>query len=602
MDNFGSKWGKEKESDFVDLGKNIAEKSGEVAAKINFVSHWIFWILIAFAAIGAVFAGFYFFNYFSASREISLVASGPHNVLTGVPFDLSVDFNNSSQKVLQNTKLSVFLPEGTIALGVNKEKRVFEKERGDINPDSGFSEKIKMLIFNGGESVKKFDISVSYDSSLGTAFEKKYSVEVSSREPAIKIDLAAPEKVLNNEEFETIIKYSNISEFDFSGVNLNFSLPNNFIVKSFNPAASAQAVSGNVLKIGDLKRNQNGELVITGKISGAIQPFFEITSGADALYDSQIFKVSEKTAKVNIAPSPLLMKIESDTVAGYVSPSNNIKFRITYLNNSDVSLADIVIKAKLSGGMFDFSKLRTNAAYSSRDNTLVWNAASNPELRLVESGGGGIIEFDIDAKQGYPIKRLSDKNFVLKVAGEISSPTVPYYVSADKTISFANWEAKVAGAVGIETKAYATNKSSLPPKADKPINFTVHWLIRNYATDIREVNVGAFLGPGVKLVGQPKSNIGAVPAYNDRTQEIRWAIDKIMATKGVISSPIEAIFQIELTPNANQIGDYPILIGETSISAIDEFVNANLANVAKGLTTRELSDAGFDSRSGEVIQ
>ena len=600
--NYGSNWNKEQK---FDSARNFIKRTDAPVAKISFISHRIFWALAVLAIIGVAASGFYFYDYFSASREISLSASVPNNILMGVPFDLAVDFDNGSKNILENVRLSVLLPEGTAALNVGKEKRVFEKEIGDIDPESGFSEKIKILVFSGGESVKKFNISVNYDSSLGVAFEKKQSAEISIREPAIKLDLVAPEKVLNNEEFETIIKYANISEFDFSGVKLNFNFPKDFIVKSFNPA-----INGNVLDIGNLNKNQKGEIAVVGKISGVNQTFFEINSSVESFYGSQVFKISEKTAKVNIAPSPLFLKIESDITSGYVLPNNNLRFRIAYLNNSDVGLGDVIIKAKLSGEMFDFSRLRTNASFNSRDNTLTWNAASDFGLRLIEPGGSGAVEFEISVKQSYPIKRLSDKNFVLKIAADISSPTVPYYVAADKTTGFANWEIKVAGAITLDSKIYfrdysalasgISNKGSLPPKANQPINFIIHWIVGNYSTDVREANVGAYLGSGVRLVGEAKSNINTIPVYNERTQEVSWFIDKIAATKGIINKPIEAVFQIELLPNANQIGQYPILIGDSSISTIDEFVNLQLTGAAEGVTTRDLSDIGFDSKNGEV--
>lgn len=614
--NYGSSWNKEQK---FDSAKNLGEKTEAPAEKISIISHRIFWGLVALAAIGVAASGFYLYNYFSASREISLIASAKENVLMGVPFELAVDFDNGSKKVLENAKLSVLLPEGTAALDIGKEKRNFEKEIGDIDLENGFSEKIKILVFSNGESVKKFNVSVSYTSALGTTFEKKQTVEVSVREPAIKLDLAVPEKVLNNEEFETIIKYSNISEFDFSGVRLNLNFPKNFIIKSSSPVISSLSMqAGNVLEIGDLKKNQKGEITVIGKISGASQTFFEINSNVESSYlpagqggGSQVFKISEKSAKVNIAPSPLFLKIESDAPADYVFPGSNLKFRVFYTNNSDVGLRDIVIKAKLNGEMFDFSQLRTNASFDSRDNTLAWNAASNPELHLIEPAGSGAVEFEISVKPSYPIRRLSDKNFVLKVAADISSPTVPYYVATDKTTGFANWEIKIAGAVALDSKIYfrdpsaltsgILNKGSLPPKADNPINFIVHWMVRNYSTDVKNAVVRAYLGSGVKLVGEAKSNISSVPIYNERTQEVSWFIDRIAATKGVVNKPIEAVFQIELLPNINQIGSYPVLMGDSLINAIDEFVNLQLTGTAKGVTTQGLSDIGFDSKNGEVI-
>ncbi len=600
---YESKWTDDQKTDFA---QNLG-KAGSSIAKINLLSHRIFWVLIALTTIGAAIAGFYLYDYFSTSREISLLLSSKDNVLLGVPFELTADFNNGSGNVLKGATLSLFLPEGAAVLGMEKDKRIFIKELGDIDSGKSLTEKIPLLIFNGPGAVKNFNVSISYSSSLGISFEKKQNVEILGGEPAIKLDIVAPEKVLNNEEFEMAINYSNISEYNFSNVKLNLDFPKNFILIN-----SVPEISGNILNIGDLAKNKQGETLIVGKVVGAEQSFFEINSNIESSYKGQVFKISEKTAKINIAPSPLFVKIESDVSGGYVFPNNNIRFKIAYFNNSDVGLSDAVVKAKLSGEMFDFSKLRTNGSFNSRDNTLTWNAASNPALRLIEPGGGGGVEFEIETKSGYPIKRLSDKNFILKVAAEISSPTVPYYVAADKTISLANWEAKIAGNVIIDSKAYFRDfsslasgipqKGSLPPKVNQPINFIIHWTIRNFATDIKDVNVGAYLGPGVRFIGELKSNVTSAPVYNERTQAVSWQIDKIAAAKGIVNNPVEAVFQIELLPNITQVGNYPEIIGDVSISAIDEFVNLRLSGVADSLTTGDLSDIGFDLRSGAVVQ
>ena len=122
-----------------------------------------------------------------------------------------------------------------------------------------------------------------------------------------------------------------------------------------------------------------------------------------------------------------------------------------------------------------------------------------------------------------------------------------------------------------------------------------------YSTDIKNAGVRAYLGSGVKLVGEAKSNINTVPVYNERTQEVSWFIDRIAATKGIINKPVEAVFQIELLPNTNQIGQYPMLIGDSLISAVDEFVNLQLTGSAKSVTTQGLSDIGLDSKNGEVV-
>ena len=100
-------------------------------------------------------------------------------------------------------------------LGDNSNKRVIIREIGAIESSSGFQNKIPILIFNDAPTVKNFNILVSYSSTLKTRFEKSQSVEVSVKEAGIKIDLVSPEKILNNEEFEIVANYANISNSIF---------------------------------------------------------------------------------------------------------------------------------------------------------------------------------------------------------------------------------------------------------------------------------------------------------------------------------------------------------------------------------------------------
>jgi len=178
----------------------------------------------------------------------------------------------------------------------------------------------------------------------------------------------------------------------------------------------------------------------------------------------------------------------------------------------------------------------------------------------------------------------------LKVGAEISSPTVPNYVASDQTIGLADLQTKVAGEIAINSQALFydsgsgfSNSGSFPPKVNLPTNFTIHWAVTNYSTDVSKVKIKAFLQSGVRWTNQVKSNINSIPTYNERTQEVIWLIDRIPATKGVVSNPVEAIFQVEATPNITQFKQQMPLLSATSIQASDEFANVGLQSSANAL-------------------
>ena len=578
---------------------------GGFISKISRISSLIFWILTPILVIFMGVSVFYIYQYFSADKEISLSVLAPQSVLRGAPFELSVDFNNSSKNLLERVELAVFLPEGTAVLGGDKNKRIFRKDMGNLASGEIFQEKISIMIFGEAEAVKNFNVSVSYSSSLSARFEKTEDLEITAKEAGVKLDLTAPEKILNNEEFEIYIDYANISEEDFSDIDINLDFPANFVLKESDPV-----LKDNSFEIDDLLKEKNGKIFIVGKIIGAEQSFFDIKARIEIKNSGQNYLISEKIASVYIAPSPLSLKILLNDGMNYISRSGDrLKYRIIYANNTDVSLTDAIIKAKLSGEMFDFTALKTNGAYDSKNNILIWNASAMPEFASLSPGATGAVEFEIGTKNEYPIKKISSKNFVLKVEADISSPTVPYYVAADKTIGLSSLETKVAGRIEIESLAYFNdsvsgfiNKGELPLKVNQPVNFTIHWRIKNYSTDVKDIKIQAFLEPGIKLIGEPKANIDSLPQYNERTGEIIWIVDKISATKGIIGKPIEAIFQIEAIPNITQIGKEVPLIGQTTITAFDEFVNFELNDSANSLDTKNLSDSGFDINKSKVVQ
>ena len=146
------------------------------------------------------------------------------------------------------------------------------------------------------------------------------------------------------------------------------------------------------------------------------------------------------------------------------------------------------------------------------------------------------------------------------------------------------------------------NSGNLPPQVGKATQYTVHWIITNYSTDISDVVVAAPLASGVSWTGQIKSNIDSVPLYDSQTNIVTWTIPRIVATKGVIGDPIEAIFQISATPNAAQLNQFEPLLGETNLSATDDFTDLAITSVAPALSTNLIYDPTVGQNGGRVTQ
>lgn len=565
----------------------IAIEKGEgekIIEKVGFYSKVVFWVLIAALLIGGGFTSYFLFQY-QKSRELNFDVFAPSKALIAKPFEISINLENKSESVLRDPKILVQLPEGAVSPDGEPGMKVIEQKIEDMNPGDLVKKSFRIIFTKDDQATEKINANFSYvPENLTTRFEKNQAVEIFVDQPAISMGLVNPQKVFNREIFEIGVNYQNISDFKFDKARLQLAYPNNFTFKE----SSVVPTSGkNIWDLGELVPGAQNNIVIKGSVQGADQSSSEIKSQLFVSINGQEYLINEKSASLGIASSPLSLSVSANNSAGYFAVANDlINYQIRYKNNTDVGLSDVILKVKLSGEMFDFASLKSSGFFDSINKIIVWNTANTQQFKTLNPGEEGTISFSIRTRPDYPIKRMFDKNFILKVAAEINSPTVPYNISSDKTVGLANLETKVSGKAEISASSVYVSGPA-PVKADQPTVYEIHWQIKNFSTDIKNIAVGSFLQSGVKWLDKSKSDIEAVPVYNDRTGEIIWAIDKILATKGVIGKPLEAVFEVEATPNITQIGQAFPFLSETSISATDDFTGMQIGAKTDFLKTPE---------------
>lgn len=571
----------------------------ELSEKVNLFGRWFFWIMVAGAVIVLGLGAFYFYQY-STSKDLALNLTAPSNVLSGAPFNVQVHFANNSGRPAQDAKLSMTLPEGVFSPD-DPSKRIIAQDVGDMAPGSSFDTQIPVVIYGQKDTFQRLELGISYyPPSVGpkVRFEKTATVDVDVTGPAIKLDLTPPPQgVLNGENFDIKLSYSNVSDlkFDHAQIEVNYP-PDYFIFKSASPAPT---LGNNIWSLDNFDKNASGTIDIQGSILAPMDRL-SFPIGAVIKTNSNII-VETPTTSINIASPPLSLWITINNQLSYISKTNDtLIYAISYKNNSSSSaLGDAVIKARLNSSMFDFSTLSSKGNFSSVDNSIIWNASNVPDLRSIAVGAGGTVDFTIRTKNSYPVRRLADKNFVLTVDAEITSPTVPPEVSleSDRTTALSHLEVKVAGQTVVQSQAFFTdpthtikNSGPLPPKVNKPTTYVVDWKVINYSTNVSNVQIKSTLPSGVRFTGNVKSNVPSSPVFNDRTSEVDWVIDHIVANKGIIGQPAEAVFQIEATPNITQAEQSMPLLNETDLTATDDFTSSTLVGSAPVVTTQLSND------------
>lgn len=535
--------------------------------------------VLALLTVGGV--GYYYISEFYKTKDLVFNAATVETVLIARPFEITVNVENRSQAVLREGRIVIALPDGVIAVSTETDRQTIEESVGDLGAGEMIEKTYAVVVVKDAESTKKLDVNFSYlPQNINTRFEREQTLEVRVGQPSITLDFTTPQSVFSTENFDIGIRYRNIADIDFKDMQVKLIVPEKVAIKS----ASIKADSGNATWISSVLKPQEEKVIaIKGAFEGANQDFFELKSQVVVMINGREYVIEEKAANLSIAPSPLSLEIVANNDPNYVTKAGDtILYALTYRNNTEVGLSDVIVKAKLKGEMFDIASVKSGGSYNSVTNTLSWNASANPELKLIGPGVEGRVEFTIQTKEAYPIKRLFDKNFTLQVQGEVNSPTVPYNVASDKTVGFAEHTTKVGG--NIEIIASIERVPGTPVlQVDKPSKYTVTWTIRNYATDMRDIKIGSSLQPGMVWTGVVKSSNGLVPTYNDRTGEIAWTIDKIVATKGVIGAPTQATFQVQVTPNITQGSGSIDITKDLTLEAVDDFTGVTVVRQLKGL-------------------
>lgn len=566
---------------------------------------WVIGGMIGMALVLIGVGGFYFYQALTA-KGVVIAIENPKETLLGVPFTIVVNYGNNGQSLLREAKLSLSLPENLSFVDMSSDQRVQARDIGDLGVGSQGKEEFRVIALKSPQSLQSIGASIDYiASNLGSRFERTASSPLTVNEPAIRVSLSAPEKVLSGEEFQVTVAYENISQYDFSDVELRLDYPATFdFGKSSIPGSE-----GNYLwRLGDLRAGSKGELIVKGSAMGKADSFLELKSEFSASLQGKRYAVESKSARLSISPSPLSVQVAVNNQTEYIaSPGEQLVYTVSYRNNTDVNYRDVVLRARLVGDMYNFQSGNSNGFFSSVDNSFTWNAANTPGFANLQAGESGSVSFSIGLKNDYPIKRLSDKNFTLKVNAQIESPTVPSNVAAKKTISITDIESKVKGKIVAEAKAFFRDASSgilnmgpIPPRVNMTTNYTVHWIVRNYSNDAENLEMSAYLQSGVTFTGEVKSNIVSVPTYNDRTQQVVWKIDRVAATKGVISQPVEATFQVAATPSVAHLSQYMPLLSQAEIRGKDVFTGLDLVSIVSPVNTYLLYDTTLTPQQGIV--
>jgi hypothetical protein len=552
--------------------KKLSEKQKE----------YLRWVLVSSGAVFLIVVGFMIWHGLTSfdKDKVILRIQGSDGIASGDEVTYIVKYKNETRLTLEDVKLVFHYPEGSIP--TDTENLTETCELPNLKPGQENQVEFPAIVIGLKKENRNVRAELSYrPGKISSRFanQAEFSTEIIS--VPLTVDLEMPEKLVSGQSFNFIIRYSNESRTIFDNLQIRIDYPDGFNLTSSDPDPLEE---GRIWQIGELRAKDDGEIFIKGSVQGEQNEMKSFKAQIGILENDQFIGYSEIVDSFKISASPLFI---SQTVNGskeYIAKAGEIlKYQIDYQNTTNVGIKNVVITAKLEGDALDLTKLKLEgASFDGTSQTIVWNAGNVPQLAFLDHYQKGKLYFLVNVKEPLPIQEYADKNFSIINEVKIDSSETPDVLKDIQISGQSKMTTKVASQLSIQAEGYfnddlISNSGPIPPKVGQTTTYTIKWRMTNTANDLNDVEVKAFLPPHVHW------NNKIVPAdsdlkYNSQTGQVVWKVGDLPSATGILLPARQTAFQISVTPGTAHLGKSMELIGQSTATGYDSFVDLELSS------------------------
>ena len=311
--------------------------------------------------------------------------------------------------------------------------------------------------------------------------------------------------------------------------------------------------------------------------------------------DGRFIVLAPATLSVNILPGDLALTLirNGSSTDSTVPMGSSLHVSIDYENKSQKTIKDAEISLTAAGtpsingqNTIDWKSLDDLRNGKRSDGTITWTKKEIPDLSSIAPGSKGSIDISFKTvpsvfttnDRAYKID-LSARGFIgsfgdKKSGKTVSTPVIGTLINSDAVVSAAS------------TLTNGTLKSG------ETATYRVVWALQNTLHEITGIKISATLPPNVSYAGNGEVSAGDL-RYDDATRTIGWSLNRLPTSIKSVSVD----FNLNVTPNAGDVGKSVSLIGNSTLTATDKDTSASLASEAKALDT---ADADANGGNGLV--
>lgn len=544
-------------------------------------------LVVLIVVLSAV--GFWYFQRNSFSKGILKVdILGPTSVTMGDEIEYLVKYKNTGQITLDNAKLTFEFPDNSIPSGGHNLR--VEKQLNSIYPGEERTISFKGRLLGKENELKTAKASINFNPrNLKASFESSTTLNSQIMNVPLTLEFDLNSKGESGRELDFSLNYFSNCDIPLSNLEVRTEYPSGFELTSTKPKPADK----NNWPITLLNKTEGGRIEISGRLSGEMyeQKIFKAQIGI--WKDDQFLVLKESQKAVEIIKPSIYITSQINGSSNYTASLGDLlDYEISFKNIGDGPFENLFMAVQLNGDAFDLSSVKIiSGQYRNGENTILFDGTNTPQLKFLDSGEEGRVEFWVRLKDSLP-NTSQNRNLSVDVQATIGQvrQTFATKINAEPAIA----------QKGLFNNSVFENSGPLPPQVGKTTTYTISWKIANLYNDLRNVKVKATLPDQVKLTGEINPSDARL-TFDQTSRELVWEVgDLNLGTDNSVQGP-ELNFQVSLIPDSNQRGQVANLVSEAKISGEDVWTGTTVEDIASSINTN-LPDDPTINDSQKIVQ
>jgi hypothetical protein len=441
--------------------------------------------------------------------SLQIEVSGPETTKTGELISYTVTCKNTGNVTLEGPELVFSYPPHSFP------------EKGELIETIG-PDDFDGFIYPGEEEVFTFETRLfgkegeeeevkswlNYkrkgDPSLQISRVATLSTQISEVPMGFELDLPSKIPILPKKTslFGFKIRYASFVDYSLSNLKVKVDYPSDLILTESRP----QIAEEGLWEISLLEKSETGEIEIWGEFPEGQEVGKEMDFAAKLylpIYGEDVL-LQEAVKKSQTFKPVFFISQKINGQSEYITyPGETLHYQVYFQNVDENPQRNLTLISALEGDLYDFFTIETPEGENrDGDNSIVWTGENTPELRYLQPGEEGEVEFWVKLKSDQVPKDISDINAVVK-----------------NRVSLAGFEkefrSKVNSRIEILQEGYYGDKYGFfenfgfPPEVNKTTSYTIVWKIKNYYNLVKGAKIEARL-PSRVSVKSTRSSQGKV--------------------------------------------------------------------------------------------